>query len=135
MPKLATREHFIARLPKIGHQGLLQGQVAQIATRGRSQAKSPKLLYKCPPNVGSSVAVVDELLEDSCPLVAVVEELSEDNCPNPPSNIWTIVPTHRQISGGSGIRIWRTFVYLQPPKHSADSKQTADHLKNSKFSF
>ena len=94
-----------------------------------------KSLYKCPPNVGSSVAVVDELLEDSCPLVAVVEEHLEDNCPNPPPNIWTIVPTHRQISGGSGIRIWRTFVYLQPPKQSADSKQTADHLKNSKFSF
>ena len=94
-----------------------------------------KSLYKCPPNVGGSVAVVDELLEDSCPLVAVVEEHLEDNCPNPPPNIWTIVPTHRQISGGSGIRIWRTFVYLQPPKQSADSKQTADHLKKSKFSF
>ena len=26
------------------------------------------------------MAVVDELLEDSCPLVAVVEELLEDNC-------------------------------------------------------
>ena len=47
-----------------------------------------KSLYKCPPNVGGSVAVVDELLEDSCPLVAVVEEHLEDNCPNPPPNIW-----------------------------------------------
>ena len=84
-----------------------------------------KSLYKCPPNVGGSVAVVDELLEDSCPLVAVVEE-----------HFWrTIVPTHRQISGGSGIRIWRTFVYLQPPKQSAERKKTADHVKNSKFSF
>ena len=47
-------------------------------------------------NIGGSVAVVYELLEDSRPLVAVVEELLEDNCPNPPPNIWTIVPTHRQ---------------------------------------
>ena len=88
-----------------------------------------KSLYKCPPNVGGSVAVVDELLEDSCPLVAVVEEHLEDNCPNPPPNIWTIVPTHRQISGGSGIRIWRTFVYLQPPKQSAERKQTAYNIR------
>ena len=88
-----------------------------------------KSLYKCPPNVGGSVAVVDELLEDSCPLVAVVEEHLEDNCPYPPPNIWTIVPTHRQISGGSGIRIWRTFVYLQPPKQSAERRQTADNIR------
>ena len=47
-------------------------------------------------NIGGSVAVVYELLEDSCPLVAVVEELLEDNCPNPQPNIGTIVPTHRQ---------------------------------------
>ena len=85
---MATRELSIATLPKLATRACSKAKLLKLATRGCSQAKSPKLLYKCPPNVGGSVAVVDELLEDSCPLVAVVEELSEDNCPNPPPNIW-----------------------------------------------
>ena len=43
-------------------------------------------------------------------------------------------PTHK-ISGGSGIQIWRTFVSLQPPKQSAESKQTADSIRISNFSY
>ena len=49
--------------------------------------------------------------------------------------IWTIVPTHRQISGGSGIQIWRTFVSLKLPKQSAESKQTADNIRIFNFSY
>ena len=56
-------------------QGSIQGQVAQIGPQGGARMPS------CP-NVGGSVAVVEELLED--------------NCPNPQPNIGTIVPTHRQ---------------------------------------
>ena len=43
-------------------------------------------------------------------------------------------PTHK-ISGGSGIRIWRTFVSLQLPKQSAESKQKADNIRISNFSY
>ena len=43
-------------------------------------------------------------------------------------------PTH-QISGGSGIRIWRTFVSLQPPNNLRGCEQTADITKISNFSY
>ena len=44
-------------------------------------------------------------------------------------------PTH-QISGGSGIRIWRTFVSLQPPNNLRGcGEQTADITKLSNFSY
>ena len=50
-------------------------------------------------------------------------------------DIWTIVPTHRQTSGGSGIQIWRTFVSLQPPNSLRGCKQRADLIKISNFSY
>ena len=90
LPKLATQGALWGQVVWIGHQGVLQGQVAQIghqravwgqvAQIGHQVALQTQInhqSYKCPPKMFGGRGIV---FGGQLSTLAVVEELLEDNC-------------------------------------------------------